>query len=765
MNEVEIPLKLGGIAAIKAELRDLQGQIANAGDADTMAELAQQAGKLKDQIKDANEQVAIFATGSKFEAIGNSFGAIKNDLMSLDFEGASEKAALFAKNMASIKPDDISKAFKGLTSTIGSIGKAFMSLGQTLLANPIYLIAAVIAAVIAVTIMLADKLGYLDQAAEAAGIAFDALIEVIKEFGDAMGISAAQSEEYIAMQEANTKANEEAEKSTAGVIEVTNEVGTAFELAKEGVISKEEALATYNSKLGDTFGAATTLAEAERLYVAKTDAYIAATMARARAEVFAKKAAEADAKAIMAKTKDQTTALDKTKVWIDQNKTLAYGLATVTGGASIVAVAAIDAMDQSGESLAKKQKRRVEEEKKRQGGMSKMYQDEAKKALKTALDLEKSNEINIQGGQKKTASHKKQSDQRIKDAEKEAKRLADIANKENEERIKREDAQFDLMNKLTMSQAEYEKQKLTEEFDKQMEIAEGNAELEKLLLDQLGKDKKAIDQKYADEATKKQEEADKKIQDEAEKKAQALKQAQDLIFNMNATQQEKDIRALEEKLAEDRKIIGDNAAAQLQLTEKFEADKKAIETKYTLEKIENAKKEREAKLQLASDIANGINEVGSAFIKDQKKLEKFNKANALIQIGIDTAKAISSLVAAAQANPFNGVTAGAAGIAQFASGIIQIATNVAKAKQILTSGGAPSAGGGGTSTEASGGGANVAQQVPQAAQLFGSANTGGTMSAGGTTNESSMTVTAIVSESQVTNVQNKINKINKNAEL
>jgi hypothetical protein len=765
MNEVEIPLKLGGIAAIKAELRDLQGQIANAGDADTMAELAQQAGKLKDQIKDANEQVAIFATGSKFEAVSNSFGAIKNDLMSLDFEGASEKAQVFAKNMASIKPDDISKAFKGLTSTLGSIGKAFMSLGQTLLANPIYLIAAVIAGVIAITVMLADKLGYLDQAAEAAGLVFDALIETIKQFGEAMGITAAQSEEYVAMQEANTKANEEAEKSTAKVIEVTNEVGTAFDMAKEGVISKEEALATYNEKLGDTFGAATTLAEAERLYVAKTDAYIAATMARARAEVFAKKAAEADAKAIMAKTKDQTTALDKVTTWVDENKALAYTAGVLTMGTGAAVVATLDAMDQSGKSLSDKQKMRVGEEQKRQGKISNMYQDEAKKALKTALELEKSNEINIQGSKKKTASNKKQSDQRIKDAEKEARRLADIAKKENEERIKKEDAQFDLMNKLTMTQAQYEKQKLTEEFDKQMEIADGNAELEKLLLVQLGKDKAAIDQKYADEATKKQEEADKKAKDEAEKKAQALKQAQDLIFNMNATQQEKDIRALEEKLAEDRKIIGDNAAAQLQLTEKFEADKKAIETKYTLEKIENAKKEREAKLQLASDIANGINEVGSAFIKDQKKLEKFNKANALIQIGIDTAKAISSLVAASQANPFNGLTAGAAGIAQFASGIIQIVTNVAKAKQILTSGGAPSAGGGGTSTEASGGGANVAQQVPQAAQLFGSANTGNVMSAGGTTNESSMTVTAIVSESQVTNVQNKINKINKNAEL
>jgi hypothetical protein len=151
--------------------------------------------------------------------------------------------------------------------------------------------------------------------------------------------------------------------------------------------------------------------------------------------------------------------------------------------------------------------------------------------------------------------------------------------------------------------------------------------------------------------------------------------------------------------------------------------------------------------------------------KDQKKLEKFNKANALIQIGIDTAKAISSLVAASQSNPFNGVTAGAAGIAQFASGIIQIVTNIAKAKQILTSGGTPSAGGGGGAAESSGSGANVAQQVPQAAQLFGSANTGNVMSAGGTTSGGSMSVTAIVSETQITNVQNKITKINKNAEL
>ncbi len=758
MNEVEIPLKIGGIAAIKAELRDLQGQIANATDSDSMLKLAQRAGELKDQIKDANEQVAVFATGSKFEAVSNSFGAIKGDLMSLDFEGASEKAKVFATTLGNIKPGDISKAFNGLTSTIGTIGKAFVSLGQTLLTNPIYLIAAVIAGVIAITVMLADKLGYLDQAAEAAGIVFDALIEVIKEFGKSLGIAASESEEFVAMQEANKAANEAVEKSTTDVMLVTNEVATAFDLAKQGVISKDEALATYNEKLGDTFGAATTLAEAEALYVSKTEAYIQATMARARAEVFAKKAAEADAKAITARTKDQTTAGDKLSSYIDQNKKSAYSIAASTGLIGLAVTAVYDKMDESGKTLADRQKIRVKEEEKRQGKIADMYQKEAAESLKTALKLEKDNNITNKSQQKKTGTQKKESEARIKAAEAEAKRLADIANKENEERIKREDAQFELMNKLTMSQAEYDKQKLTEEFDKQMEIANGNAELEKLLLDKLGKDKAAIDQKYADEAAK-------KVKEDADKLAVAKKAADDLIFNLNATQQEKDIRSLEEKLEADRKVIGDNASAQLQLTAKFEEDKKAIEKKYALERIENAQKERDAKLAFAQQIVSGVSEVGGMLIKDQKKLEKFNKASALIQIGIDTAKAISALVAASQANPLNAPTAGLAGVAQFASGIIQIATNIAKAKQILTSGGSgtPSGGGGGGSSEASS--TNVAQQVPQAAQLFGSANAGGTMSAGGTSNESSMTVTAIVSETQVTNVQNKINKINKNAEL
>ena len=247
-----------------------------------------------------------------------------------------------------------------------------------------------------------------------------------------------------------------------------------------------------------------------------------------------------------------------------------------------------------------------------------------------------------------------------------------------------------------------------------------------------------------------------------------LKQQETLaktLADAELTEDQKKLQALQTKYDAEYKLAEGNVALQTALTKKLEDDTTKIEEDAANLKIENAKKERDAKIALAGDIATGIQNVGAAFIKDQKKLEKFNKAMALVQIGIDTAKAISSLVAASNANPSNAVTFGASGIAQFAAGIIQIATNVAKAKSILTSGGTPSGGGGGGGGDTGGATPNVAQQVPQGAQLFGSANAGNVMSAGGGTNNSSMTVTAVVSETQVTNVQNKINKINKNAEL
>jgi uncharacterized membrane protein len=753
MNEVEIPLKISGIGAIKAELRALKGEIANATDPESMAALAMKAGELSDKLKDANEAVATFATGSKFEGISNSFAGIKDSLLSMDFAEAAERAKVFASAMGQIKPDDISKAFGGLTSTIGSIGKAFVSLGQTMLANPIYLIAAVIAGIIAIVVLLMSKLGYLEQITEGVGVAFDALIEIIKEFGESMGIAAAESEEFKAMQEANTEANKAYEQGAVDAIMVTNEVGTAFEMAASGVMSKEEALAVYNEKLGDTFGAATTLEQAEANYVAKTGAYIEATMARARAEVFAKKAAEEAAKAITAKTKDNTTALDKTGSWISKNKALTVGLTVVTGGLAGAVLGAVTVMNTSNESLHSKNKKRTKEQEKLHNKTANLYEEEAKKALQTALELEKANKITHTGQKTKTKNHKAEAEKRAAEAEKEAKRLYDIEVKANEERIKIEDAQFDLMNEITMSAQEKEILAIQKDYDKKFEVAKGNAELEKLLTEKQAKEVSEVRAKVAKE--------------DAEKLAAAQKAASDLIFELKATDEEKEIKQLETKYETELKLLGDSIEGKLLLAEKLEKDRTEIENKYALERIATAETERQAKLQVATEVVNGIATLGNAFIKDQKKLEKFNKASALVQIGIDTAKAISSLVAMSQANPLNAVTAGTAGIAQFASGIVSILTNIAKAKQLLTN---PGASASGDTSGGGGGGGDTGNTSTTSAtpsiNLFGQGNNANSMSSGTSVETNNgMVVTAIVSETQITNVQNKINKINKNAEL
>jgi uncharacterized membrane protein len=754
MNEVEIPLKISGIGAIKAELRALKGEIANATDPESMAALAMKAGELSDKLKDANEAVATFATGSKFEGISNSFSGIKDSLLSLDFNEAAERAKVFASAMGQIKPDDISKAFGGLTSTIGSIGKAFVSLGQTMLANPIYLIAAVIAGIIAIVVLLMSKLGYLEKITEGVGVAFDALIEIIKEFGETMGIAAAESEEFKAMQEANAEANKAYEQGAVDAIMVTNEVGTAFEMAAEGVMSKEEALAVYNEKLGDTFGAATTLEQAEANYVAKTGAYIEATMARARAEVFAKKAAEEAAKAITAKTKDNTTALDKTGSWISKNKALTVGLTVVTGGLAGAVLGAVTVMNTSNESLHSKNKKRTKEQEKLHNKTANLYEEEAKKALQTALELEKANKINHTGQKTKTKNHKAEADKRAEEAAKEAKRLYDIEVKANEERIKREDAQFDLMNEITMTQQEKEILAIQKDYDKKFEIANGNAELEKLLTEKQAKEVSEVRAKVAKE--------------DAEKLAAAQKAASDLIFELKATDEEKEIKDLETKYETELKLLGDSIEGKLLLAEKLEKDRTEIENKYALERIATAEAERQAKLMVATEVVNGIATLGNAFIKDQKKLEKFNKASALVQIGIDTAKAISALVAMSQSNPLNAVTAGTAGIAQFASGIVSILTNIAKAKQLLSNPGASASGGGGGGggdTGSTAGNTSTSSATPSIS-LFGQGNNANSMSSGTSVETNNgMVVTAIVSETQITNVQNKINKINKNAEL
>ncbi len=202
MNQVEIPLKLTGIGAIKKELRDLKGQIANATDPEQMTKLAQRAGELADQLKDANEQVAIFNSGSRFEAASNAFGMIKQDLMSLDFEGAAQKAKVFQTAMAGISGKDITGAFKGLISTVSTLGQTFVRFGVMLLTNPIFLLVAVIGAIVAGVVIFLNKIGLLGKAFDLLMIPVNAAIQGFKDMTDWLGLTDHAGEEAAKNEEA-----------------------------------------------------------------------------------------------------------------------------------------------------------------------------------------------------------------------------------------------------------------------------------------------------------------------------------------------------------------------------------------------------------------------------------------------------------------------------------------------------------------------------------------------------------------------------------
>lgn len=210
-------------------------------------------------------------------------------------------------------------------------------------------------------------------------------------------------------------------------------------------------------------------------------------------------------------------------------------------------------------------------------------------------------------------------------------------------------------------------------------------------------------------------------------------------------------KAREEK----RKAILDEQANMDALLSDFIANEKAKADEQTA--IANRKKE--ALLSIEQSIYSTLSSIGELFIQNSKNLEKFKRGEALFQIAVDTAKAISSLTAASSANPLNAVTGGVAGIAQYASGIARILANVARAKQILSSGSVSGTSAGSSGT---GGGVNVSGGF-LAPQINPVGNTSTVLNSNSIDNGNGKVnpIKAYVVETDLTKVQNGANSLKK----
>lgn len=178
----------------------------------------------------------------------------------------------------------------------------------------------------------------------------------------------------------------------------------------------------------------------------------------------------------------------------------------------------------------------------------------------------------------------------------------------------------------------------------------------------------------------------------------------------------------------------------------------------------------EARVTLADNTIGALQGIEGLLAQSGVKTAGLQKTIALVQIAVDTAKAISSVVAGATAAAAAGGPAAPYLLAAYiASGIATVASAIASAKNALKS--APSIGGGGT-----GGGGGAIGGVATAAvsatpaqpsfDLFGQNNDLNNLSNQGDVETSqAIQVKAVVSETEVTDTQNKIKKIKDSATL
>ena len=454
-------------------------------------------------------------------------------------------------------------------------------------------------------------------------------------------------------------------------IQSTTEVGNAFELAKQGVISKEEALYTYNETLGDTFGRADNLNEAEQLYIKKKDAFIAATAARAQAQALFAKAAEESANALTAQFEDQTNILQKAASGFTS-----YFFGVKAGADQLVAA----------------QKKEVAEAEKTSKRKAKVYEDAGKAKLKEAETTEKQNGI-ISENEKKT--------------------LDAIAAKRKEANEK--------AKKLREQQLEDAKKA----WEKEREISTKQAEdLIKIIENRIKKEDQIIRQGQISKEELMQREAERinKLREKEFKDAEGYLQA-DLTNNQNNFEARKQLLELQREQELSNKELTEGEITAIEA--KYAEQRKAIQEEERNLRIQAVQNTLTTISNLAQLFAGGSE-------KQQRKAFQVQKAVSIAQATIDTYKAAQAAYASLAGVPVVGPVLGAAAAAAAVSAGLLNVKNIASQKFEGggSTGGAastPSIGSAGATAGQLGGNAanaNLNTQQQNTAELIGQSNEG-----------------------------------------
>jgi len=435
------------------------------------------------------------------------------------------------------------------------------------------------------------------------------------------------------------------------------------------------------------------------------------------------------------------------------------------------------------EKIAKLQKQKIDN----QIAVSKANKNKKDEDIKNEKDLENEKKV-IDLEEKKRLEDKKKTEAKERA---DAKKERDAEAKQKRDEIKKQTYESD--KELALAKLEgREKEKKQLEFERAeaLKAVEGNAvatqnvkDLYKIKEADLNKqfaeeDKKTAEeleefknQLYLDSITNEELRAEKesqlalekKLKDINDSKLSAVEKKQAVQDAVDAWQFEQDAKDFEAQLTKDAEAIAKTEGD-------FANDLAILEAQRTLI-LSNTKLTEDERVKLLAENSKKAKEIGDAEVASKKanidqikelisqlgaiagESTAVGKALALANIGIDTAQAFSALTKSSEQNPANGTTFGLAGVLQYAAGVIRIAANIKKAKDILSKVKTPSGGGGGGLSIPTGGGGVVQAPIQQGVSVQQTAVTNGVNI------KNTDAIKAYVVERDITDSQDRINKI------
>lgn len=217
------------VESMRTQMRKLREELARLPEGTAeFNKVQRELGALNDKMGDLNKSVNTLA-GDPLERLNNSFGMIGSSILSLDFGAAQTGLQGVTGAIKDFKFGDLSNAAKGF-------GKTMLDLGKALMTNPIFLIAGIIALIVANFEELTKAGGFVGKMFGFLKDTIDSVTQGLVDFMDWIGLTDSKAEERA---EKEKQRAEEAKKLEDDKLKKAKEAEKEKERLAEQAAKKE----------------------------------------------------------------------------------------------------------------------------------------------------------------------------------------------------------------------------------------------------------------------------------------------------------------------------------------------------------------------------------------------------------------------------------------------------------------------------------------------------------------------------------------------